>query len=385
MAQPQKHDAPTKHISSLDPKVDDSTKITAATSTYLQLETKRMSHVFLIIFIILICMSQIPLMVLYIGTRFSTQAVFFPNISSFSTSNRTSHMHQITQTSTPNKPKESLNKDLPIYIPLIGRLGNKMFQLASGLGIADKNRRPLVIPPDSDAALKKVFQPTQTKYYTVGNPPKGIQVEEEKLGAYGNEQVRFFSLPPNPLRIDGYLQSWHYFSNMSSQIRDIFTVPESIRKQSRNYMRALKEKIRVPDITFVAIHVRRGDYDTKSQHNRGVRLPKKSYLVKAMDYFRIHYKDVHFIICSDDPQWCQKELAVYPNITVSHNSVQEDFATLVECDHMIVTFGSFGWWAAWLNGGDVVYFDTPYSGPRELRNKQMKERYFLSYWNPIGN
>ena len=329
-------------------------------------------------------MTQVLIMVGNVGHSFSMRAVYFVNISRFANASKTSRIKQTTQTSIPNKPKEIINKDLTIYARPRGRLGNIMFELASALGIANKNRRPLVIPPNMERAIKKIFQPTQTKYYSVGNVPNGTHIEKE-LSPFGNEQTRFFSLPETPLKLNGFFQSWRYFSNISSQIRDIFTLPETIRNESRNYMRELREKIKVNNITFVAIHVRCGDYNSQRHYNMGVRLPQISYIIKAMDYFRTYYKNVHFIICSDDSNWCYKEMSAYPNITVFHNSVRRDFATLVACDHMIVTYGSFGWWAAWLNGGDVVYFDTPYGGHKEFMNKQMKENHYLPEWNPIGN
>ena len=88
---------------------------------------------------------------------------------------------------------------------------------------------------------------------------------------------------------------------------------------------------------------------------------------------------------TDDPNWCKQRLGILRNVTVVHGSVQQDLAQLVVCDHMILTFGSFSWWAAWLNDGDVVYFDKPYTGQRASRNEKMKKRHFLPYWIPMGS
>ena len=32
------------------------------------------------------------------------------------------------------------------------------------------------------------------------------------------------------------------------------------------------------------------------------------------------------------------------------------FVLLATCNHSIITIGTFGWWAAWLAGGRVVYY-----------------------------
>ena len=89
-----------------------------------------------------------------------------------------------------------------------------------------------------------------------------------------------------------------------------------------------------------------------------------------MDYFRQKYSDVHFVACSESHSWCKENLAPLPNVTLVHGTRQEDFSLLVTCDHIIITFGSFSWWAAWLNSGDVVYFNHPYSGLLEYRNNK---------------
>ena len=73
-------------------------------------------------------------------------------------------------------------------------------------------------------------------------------------------------------------------------------------------------------------------------------------------------ENVHFIVCSDGPDWCRRELQDrFPNVTVYHDDFQKDLAILVECDHMILSKGTYGWWAAWLHGGgEGVMFDKPF-------------------------
>ena len=105
---------------------------------------------------------------------------------------------------------------------------------------------------------------------------------------------------------------------------------------------------------------------------------------KAMDYFEKCFDNIHFAVCSDDPEWCKRELTG-PHITVVHNCVQQDFALLVQCDHLIITYGTFGWWAGWLNNGQVDYFDKPYGGKQAFRNEQMLQNYFPEHWHPMGN
>ena len=189
----------------------------------------------------------------------------------------------------------------PLYlITPRGRLGNVMFQVAFGLGIAMDNGRPLVIMPYMDTYLKKVFLPPTVEYYSVGVPNRTVSVVYETMGIFGYDQRQFRALEDKPLTISGYSQSWKYFQNIPNDvISDIFTLPTTATVKARNII----ENLRKSNTTVVGIHVRRGDYNGKYHYNRGARLPNTSFILKSIDYFRKRHVDVHFVVCSDDPAW----------------------------------------------------------------------------------
>ena len=190
--------------------------------------------------------------------------------------------------------------------------------------------------------------------------------------------------PEKPVVLSGYLQTWKYFQNIpDSTMKKIFTIRPEIKNSVSKYLNGLQAKSTTNKTTFVGLHVRRGDMLTK---HRLPRLPKMSYIQKAMVYFQRRYSNVHFVVCSDDPKWCRQHLeTVFPNVSVTRdNTWMEDFATLVQCDHVIVTWWTFGWWAAWLNGGDVVYFAAPFI-KGDPHNKQFKRNYFPTKWIPMVN
>ena len=57
------------------------------------------------------------------------------------------------------------------------------------------------------------------------------------------------------------------------------------------------------------------------------------------------------------------------------------------CDHTIITAGTFGWWAAWLAGGTVVYL-ADYPRPRSYMERKVmirRENYYPPDWIPIAN
>jgi galactoside 2-L-fucosyltransferase 1/2 len=270
-----------------------------------------------------------------------------------------------------------------IYIRGLGRLGNNMFQVASGIGIAKLNNRTLVIDPNTHKVLCNVFSSSiLNQYYTTGAVPQFTKQIYEKDHPYFDYQT-FSSLPEIDLQINKYLMSWKYFSNISDEIHSLFTSQLKYQKISNAFLLKISNK---SDITFVGVHIRRGDFDTKAQFSSGARLPNMSYIIKAMNYYRHIFPSVHFVVCSDSPKWCTQHLAAIPNVTISYRHSREvDFTLLTKCNHTIVTIGTFGWWAGYLTRGRVVYFDEPYAGKLQRRNAMMMKDYYLPNWIPMGN
>ena len=65
-------------------------------------------------------------------------------------------------------------------------------------------------------------------------------------------------------------------------------------------------------------------------------------------------------------------------------SAGHDLAVLSMCDHMIVSAGTFGWWAAWLANGTTVYFDNWPRNGTTLDNMFDRRDYYPRHWIPIG-
>lgn len=91
-----------------------------------------------------------------------------------------------------------------------------------------------------------------------------------------------------------------------------------------------------------------------------------------------------FIIASDDPEWCRKNLNKSPDTIVmgGENSAEDDLALLASCNHTIFDYGTYGLTAAMFNAeGQTVVFD---AGSTD---------YFVTYqfalqlknWTTIGN
>lgn len=105
-------------------------------------------------------------------------------------------------------------------------------------------------------------------------------------------------------------------------------------------------------VTWIGIHIRRGDFLTFFKLDTSL-----SYLNVAMNHYRRKYINTRFLIASDDKDYVKLHLGNYSDVFITPKSFfsGDDLAALGLCEHTIVTAGSYGWWAGWLAGGDVMH------------------------------
>ncbi|KAK3893370.1 hypothetical protein Pcinc_002803 [Petrolisthes cinctipes] len=115
----------------------------------------------------------------------------------------------------------------------------------------------------------------------------------------------------------------------------------------------------LPDPVFVGFHIRRTDYKRFIKIRYGGRLPETAYYTRALSHYRTKFPDAAvFIVASDDLKYARSELDQYHDVFFSPGfSPGEDMALLASCNHSIITVGSYGFWSAYLAGGEVVYAD----------------------------
>ena len=96
---------------------------------------------------------------------------------------------------------------------------------------------------------------------------------------------------------------------------------------------------------------------------RGQKVPSAEDINCAIKYFENKYAHVIFVVASDDKPWCHFNLKANNSMQMSNFSTwKHEFVLLCSCDHIIMTVGTFGWWAGWIisqKGGEVLYFLFP--------------------------
>ncbi|XP_023345764.1 uncharacterized protein LOC111714792 [Eurytemora carolleeae] len=137
------------------------------------------------------------------------------------------------------------------------------------------------------------------------------------------------------------------------------------KKKKKKILEGEKEKSKNEDeVVFVGIHNRRTDH-LKFQKDVGFIPVKTSYFLESMELFREEYKNVVFIYVSDDMTWAKENILprirtedlylagslVNPDLRDKpYFSATLDLALLAACNHTIVTYGTYTFWAGFLSG-----------------------------------
>ncbi|XP_033730736.1 galactoside 2-alpha-L-fucosyltransferase 2-like, partial [Pecten maximus] len=266
-----------------------------------------------------------------------------------------------------------------LFPKYLGRLGNIMFIYASCYSLARDNNLSLFL-----SKTDKIYQPFAN--IPAATPPN-VTLCRRTIVSFNQTRPRYFEqfrlseTNASCVRIEGFLQSWKHFKDHFDDIRYQFTWRTSFREKAIHKIERLKKQTwpNVPSskITTVGIHVRRGDYVTEKRP-----MADREYFEYAKRYFLKIFSNVLFIVTTSpnerDQMWCINNIQNGSGLTVlaSSNDSFVDLALLSLTDHVIISTGTFGWWAGFLNKGHVFYFDwIPMNHSRYNRKD-----YILPHW-----
>lgn len=222
-----------------------------------------------------------------------------------------------------------------ISCELMGRLGNELFQIAAGYGLARKHSDKFIFPSFSSAKYFKGQFDNDTEFV-----PQFI---------HNQKQFHYYNRLYQPGTLyKGYYQSSKFFEGFDSEIQSLFELKEEY-----------KVHISEDERENCSIHVRRGDYLTLEQFHP----------VQTMRYFDTAIKTiidkvgrVKFLVFSDDIKWCKENLN-YNNLSFYEGSMIEDFATMIACKHHIISNSSFSWWTSYLGNTGITIAPKRWFGP----------------------
>jgi hypothetical protein len=202
-----------------------------------------------------------------------------------------------------------------------GRLGNQMFQVASTIGIATRNKMEYGFPEwnnwdavdrfgsEEDVEVGKWFKelpeaPTGA-YHSLPLPWGYNVVKLEKGKNYD---------------IEGHMQSEKYFNHCKELIKDLFTLEGEPTNK-------------------IAVHIRMGDYCHSNDYHP---VCSYTYYQQAMDMIG---RDNEFLIFSDEPDKAEE---MFPNMEIDRSDTKEALRRMMWCRHFIIANSTFSWWGSWL-------------------------------------
>ncbi|XP_003406575.2 galactoside alpha-(1,2)-fucosyltransferase 2 [Loxodonta africana] len=253
-----------------------------------------------------------------------------------------------------------------------GRLGNQMGEYATLYALAKMNGRPAFISAQMHNTLAPIFKITlPVLHNSVANK---IPWRNYHLNDWMEEQYRH--IPGEYVRLTGYPCSWTFYHHLRAEILQEFTLQDHVKEEAQTFLRGLKVNGSRPS-TFVGVHVRRGDYvHVMPNIWKGV-VADRRYLEQALSWFRGRYRSPIFVVTSNGMAWCRENInASRGDVVFAGSGIEgspgKDFALLTQCNHTIMTIGTFGIWAAYLAGGETIY----------LANYTLPDSPFLKVFKP---
>ncbi|KAL4237899.1 glycosyltransferase 11 [Mactra antiquata] len=255
-----------------------------------------------------------------------------------------------------SKVTTNFSKPFLTLSPSRGRLGNQMFQMASLVGIALKyNYTPVISSECFD--LSSVFDLTSLEQVSVDISNNKL-FKEGDLSQYDRDITKYVDtselIVPMNRTLDGYFQSYKHFNHSSRIVRQLLTFNKDILQETKVFL----ENHVASNTIKIGIHIRRGDFLSDYHRRLGRLSVDADFIHNAMEIFKQRFTDITFVVLSNDIVWCKKYITDERNKVVfsPFPSPGHDLALMSQCDHVIISVGTFGWWGGWLAGGTVVYY-----------------------------
>ncbi|KAF2893836.1 hypothetical protein ILUMI_12339 [Ignelater luminosus] len=231
------------------------------------------------------------------------------------------------------------------------RLGNQMWQYISVWGVAKRTGLDAYIPRCNREILSNAFDSlTVPTLDEISHCMVNVREFAKSLEEWNNNKQGIM-IKSNAFLAEVALK-W------VEDVRKQFTFREHLVKKSQDILRTVVKDN--TDKVFVGVHVRRTDYSRYLPRKYKLKLANVSFYYSAMKYYEDKYKNVVFILTSDDNKWCIKQFSDKSNVFVVgehfRNSPYLDLAVLAACNHSIFDYGTYGGWSAILAGGETIFY-----------------------------
>jgi hypothetical protein len=228
-----------------------------------------------------------------------------------------------------------------VYAYLTGRIGNNLFQIATGSALAQRNNtgftaiitRTWCQDPDNcflEEYLKRFEKNLLRNVKMINYKPEEAKVFDQVLRL---EDIPFFE----NICLHGLWQSDNYFADKRDHILELFSIDDD----TNNHLLGKYSHILSQEVTSIV--VRRGDFVPQPQFHPTCSM---SYYKKAISLWGT---EKPYLIISDDIEWCKTRFRGPNFFFADKDGPVCDFYLQTLCSHNIISNSTFAWWGAWLN------------------------------------
>jgi len=257
---------------------------------------------------------------------------------------------------------------MPVTVDLMGGLGNQLFQIATGYALSKRLGTEFYLSNGRFQGCGAGSQPSKYRHTLYARLPwKDCPHDTLRLKEREFAYTPFPTLEPTQnILLDGYFQSEHYFPNMRTELRALFTPAD--HELPCPYPELLLGKV---DACFLG--VRRGDY---LRHPRIHNPCGMDYYTKAM---RACPADVYYI-ASDDLPWCRQHFLGPQYVFMDIEDDLQQFFIGTLFSKYIIGNSTYNWWMSYLSvksdpiiiaPDKWIYADKPASAHQTIYRQDM--------------
>ena len=262
-----------------------------------------------------------------------------------------------------------------------GDLGSQVMQYWSLCAIAKENNLEIVFP---ESMIHAGWGFKFCKLFDIDIKYKPNEFFQDFLPLNVNHKVKkdetLFNLDSNKNYniVDLFLFCDYWYPKYSEFI-------DSIKWNEKYYLDAINifETIKIPNKELVSIHVRRGDY---LSHDHFCKLDNRYYEEALQDFIK-DIEKYHFVVFSNDIEWCKENLIDGDMVTFMPQGIDYvDLIVMSMCDHNIIANSTYSWVAAYKNNNKNKKIMCPTNYVKSYSPVSIiNNNYYLNTWKNIDN
>jgi len=248
----------------------------------------------------------------------------------------------------------------PIVVPLMGGLGNQLFQIAAGLNVGKIYHREVIYSPAllMSSRIRNVTPRNFESHSFLKNEEIGqIRFLPERLKVTGTlfrrslvKETDLFDtsierVTPETHYLMGYFQRFSTVTAVTEELLNRFAiVSETLPTDNSNLSEAL------------AVHIRCGDYRTNAHTKKFHGLTAMSYYLDGISRLTQRADYSNIVIFSDEPNFAMNEFLQHysgPLVVRTADYAESpisDLLAMSSAKGLVMSNSTFSWWAAWLGG-----------------------------------